>query len=217
MNMWTFSCLKTARMASSQRIMRLSFGSWRSCSRTYAHIRLTVWGRDSYWVGLASVNCGGNRKGLDDGMSDGMIECIDVLEFRCLKGPRAEPRASWVSTPVLIGMFDAIQEHLTWKPPLLFTFFSTASDPESCRSLSSSAFTLSAVFFFGLRFFFLIVILFRFAPPLVGLARLFSSACSFAAKAASASTKCSTFRFFFGVGEFGTSESSSSSLVRLWP
>lgn len=64
-------------------------------------------------------------------MGDQITVSIDILESRCLKGPRAGRTASWVSAAVLIGQSQVIQEHLTWKPPLLFTFFSTASDPES--------------------------------------------------------------------------------------
>lgn len=47
-NMWTRSCLNTARMASSHRICRRSLGSCKLFSRIYCHTFLTVCGRDSY-------------------------------------------------------------------------------------------------------------------------------------------------------------------------
>lgn len=46
-NICTRSCLKTARIASSQRICRLSSGSWRPLCLTYSQIFLTVCGRES--------------------------------------------------------------------------------------------------------------------------------------------------------------------------
>lgn len=100
---------------------------------------------------------------------------------------------------------------LTWKAPLRLTFFSAVAEPES-MSLSSSFLTFAAVFFFGRLFFFTTG--FLFTPFLVGRARLFSSAWSFAAKAASSSTNFSTFLFFFGDGSLGAEDRSSSSLSR---
>jgi len=54
-NIWTLSVLKIARSALSQRIWRLSFGSWRSCSLMYSQILLTVCGRES-WVSPRRVD-----------------------------------------------------------------------------------------------------------------------------------------------------------------
>ena len=96
---------------------------------------------------------------------------------------------------------------LTWKPPFRLTFFSFTSDPESSRSLSSSALTFALVFFFGV-FFFTGPVFFG-PPPLVARIRLFSCACNLAAKAASLSL--SNVFFFFGTGESLTSDMSSDS------
>ncbi len=60
-NICTLSWRNTARIASSQRIMRLSFGSCRSCARTYSQIFLTVWGRESVVSPARRAERGGER------------------------------------------------------------------------------------------------------------------------------------------------------------
>jgi hypothetical protein len=94
-------------------------------------------------------------------------------------------------------------DEVTTLNPVFFGFFSIE---ESSASLSSEPRTRAAVFFLGV--FFLTGALFLLLPPLVGRARLSSSAWSLAASAASAST-LGSFRLFLGGDPFITSDTVS--------
>jgi hypothetical protein len=102
-----------------------------------------------------------------------------------------------------------------WKPPPAFLFLPTSASPVS-KSLSSSALTFLALFLRGAAFF---LAGFALSPPRVlrPLARLFSWACSWAARRASASSaeddRLTFFREGSGVADCSVSPASDVPLV----